>query len=439
MVWTAVGWTMLHMAWVGAAIGLLGAAMRRLARRARPDARYALALACLAALAAAPVVIFTWVLKPARLTLPVPAQSSASSVAIERGVRPFPGPVRDRPDRSEKRVELVDPATTGSVPTSAAWLDVLAARLPWLWLAGTAWNLALLATGMVGVERLRRGSLAPATGSITRQCRVLAGSLGMARKVGVLVCDRIAAPILVGIVRPLILLPPAALSGWTVEQVEMVLLHELAHLQRWDNLVNLVQRLVETLLFFHPAAWWLSEWVRLERELCCDRLVVDRLGRPWAYAGMLAALAGSAHDGRRTAAALAMADRQVLIRIRRILDVEDRSMRLTMPEGLGLVGALLVGALLAIGLPAAPPKPVEASPRESTESMRLALQKPPSKSAATRSRDSLATGRIELIGSMDNRAEARWRSSSVSLGLNSSWAIAPRPWERSGERPIRSA
>ena len=73
-----------------------------------------------------------------------------------------------------------------------------------------------------------------------------------------------AAPSLLGIVRPLILLPPAALSGWSVEQLEMVLLHELAHLRRWDNLVNLLQRVLESLLFFHPVVWWLSGWVRLD-------------------------------------------------------------------------------------------------------------------------------------------------------------------------------
>ncbi len=111
------------------------------------------------------------------------------------------------------------------------------------------------------------------------------------------ICDRLAGPVLVGIIRPLILLPPAALSGWSVEQIEMVLLHELAHLRRWDNLVNLVQRVIESLLFFHPVVWWLSGWVRLERELCCDRLVVERLGRPFAYVEMLVAVAGSSHGG----------------------------------------------------------------------------------------------------------------------------------------------
>ena len=86
------------------------------------------------------------------------------------------------------------------------------------------------------------------------------------RRVSIGICDRLAVPVLIGVIRPLILLPPAALCGWSIEQLEMVLLHELAHLRRWDNVINIFQRIVESLLFFHPVVWWLSGWLRLERE-----------------------------------------------------------------------------------------------------------------------------------------------------------------------------
>ena len=204
---------------------------------------------------------------------------------------------------------------------------------------------------------------------VTRRSRTLADSLGIARRVSVGICDRLVMPVLVGIVRPLILLPPAALNGWSVEQLEMVLLHELAHVRRWDNLVNLIQRFVESVLFFHPVVWWLSGWVRLERELCCDRLVVERLGQPVAYAEMLVALSGASH--RSSWISLAMADRQVLTRIRRLLNLEERSMKLTMPEGLGFLGAVVMGVLLVLGSHAAPPAPVG----ESETSIRQALRK----------------------------------------------------------------
>ena len=115
--------------------------------------------------------------------------------------------------------------------------------------------------------------------------------------------------------------------------------------------------------------WWLSAWVRLERELCCDRLVVDRVGQPRAYAEMLVSMSGSSHAAG--SAVLAMADGQVLTRIRRVLNRKERSMKLTMPEGLGLLGAVIVGVSLIVGSQAAQPKP----PVESQESVRQALRK----------------------------------------------------------------
>src|SRR5262249_46275746 len=204
----------------------------------------------------------------------------------------------------------------------------------------------LLGPGLVGTRALRREGLIVSEGETHAMALRLAESLGMVRRFGVGVCDRIASPVLLGIVRPLILLPPAALSGWTADELEMALLHELAHLRRHDNLVNLWQCVVESFLFFHPVTWWLSAWVRLERERCCDRVVVGRTGKARPYGKMLAALAGVTS---RRAAASALAERPLVARIRTILNMEEKPMRLTLPEGFGLVGAALLGGATALG------------------------------------------------------------------------------------------
>ncbi len=362
--WTALGWTMLHFVWVGAIFGLVAVFARRLLRAASPESRYGFALASLFALAASPIVIFNGVFEqpsPAGILAPASVETGkpASDVAISSRVS------LDQTRRESRG--LID---ARPVSTSSRWkLDYVVPYLPTFWLAGSLSTLFMLTTGLIGVARLRRSSRNIQTSEIVGRLRALAGSLGIARRIGIGICDRLAVPVLIGIVRPLILLPPAALCGWSVEQLEMVLLHELAHLRRWDNLVNLIQRIIESLLFFHPVVWWLSGWVRLERELCCDRLVVGRLGQPSVYAEMLVALAGSSHQGRR--AVVAMADRQVLTRIRRLFNLEDRSMELTMPEGIGLVGALIIGASLAFGLQAAQPKAAD----ESEESVRNTLKR----------------------------------------------------------------
>jgi len=139
----------------------------------------------------------------------------------------------------------------------------------------------------------------------------------------VAVCDLVATAVLVGIIRPLILLPAAAMGGWGPEQIEMVLLHELAHVRRWDNLVNLLRRLVESMLFFHPAVWIVSGWIRQEREHCCDRIVVAHTGRAYAYAETLLALASEPAPLAAFSLALLPRRRHLVRRIRRILTPWD--------------------------------------------------------------------------------------------------------------------
>ncbi len=363
-VWTGLGWTILHFVWVGVVVGLVAAMGRRLFKPASPESRYGLALVCLAALAGSPIVIFIRVFEP---TMPV-GVVPGGLIETDQTVSGNSNSSRESP----KRARLDSPDLTAVEPAGgwSRWnLESVVPYLPWFWLCGSLSTLLVLATGLIGVEQLRRSSRVLESGEIPRRLRSLADSLGVARRVSIGVCERLAVPVLVGIVRPLILVPPAALCGWSVEQLEMVLLHELAHLGRWDNLVNLVQRIVESLLFFHPAVWWVSGWVRLERELCCDRLVVNRIGRPYAYAEMLVSLSGSSHRGG--GAVLAMADGHVSMRIRRVLNMKERSMKLTVPEGIGVLGSVIVAASLVLASRAAQPQPAG----ESEESVRQALRK----------------------------------------------------------------
>ncbi len=334
--WTAVGWTMLHLLWVGTALGLVAAMGRWRLRSAPPEVRYIFALTSLVALAVSPVVILVWLLT----TRPEPV-GSAPDLAIAANAQ-MPHTQFDEP------ISLL-PAVLAALPTRTQRpLAKIVAALPCVWLGGTPLTFAILATGLVGAERLRRQSRSLDEMEIVHLCRRLADSLLIVRPVAVGVCDRLAAPILLGIVRPLILLPPTAWTGWSMEQLEMVLLHELAHVRRWDNLVNLFQRVVESLLFFHPAVWWLSGWVRLERELCCDRMVVERTGRARAYAETLFALSGPRHDGH--VAAVAMAENHLVVRIRRILNVEERSMQMKLSRNaLALLAVLLFVPALLIG------------------------------------------------------------------------------------------
>ncbi|QEH39252.1 Regulatory protein BlaR1 (plasmid) [Aquisphaera giovannonii] len=344
--WTAAGWTMVHLGWIGASIGLAFVAARRLLGAASPEARHGVAVAGLALWTASPFAAFGLLYRP------MPDAKAADRVAVAATVGAAPMSLEVRP-AIDRRPDIALDRREGPGTPGRPRFEGLVDWLPGVWLAGSLTTLGLLLAGVAGVERLRRSGVRVEDGPVADCCERLRESLGVARRVGVAACGRVVTPVLVGVVRPLILLPPAALSGWTMDQVEMALLHELAHLRRRDNLVALAQRLAEALLFFHPLTWWLSAWIGLERELCCDRLVVDRTGRRHAYAELLAGLAGAGPGAGRTA--LAMAEHPLTTRIRWILDKEERSMRLTLTEGIGLVLAAVLGGTLTLATYAVPP------------------------------------------------------------------------------------
>ncbi|QDT01449.1 M56 family metallopeptidase [Adhaeretor mobilis] len=356
-VWQIAGWTMLHFLWIGAVVALVGAALRLLAgplSRKRPGVRYAISLLTLVVFAVAPVGIAIEL-------------SSRIKPLVEIEVATPETPVELQPEFNAQRQPLVidlaklpeqqsDTSTTAAndirtvlpssarhtmsqehgMPRTSAIHYKLIPLLPWLWIVGTPLTFALLVTGLVGSERLRRaakpmGSFGEMGVAVNETCQRLAETLQVSRKVVVKICDALAEPVLIGILRPLILLPPAALTGWSPEQLEMVLLHELAHVRRWDNLVNLAQRIIESLLFFHPCVWWLSRQVRIDREQCVDALVVARTARPQAYAELLVDFAAARGNSKHaklppTLAASAMARHPLAGRIRSILNLEDEPM-----------------------------------------------------------------------------------------------------------------
>ena len=165
---------------------------------------------------------------------------------------------------------------------------VLSTVSPWVfaaWLLGVMILSARLLLGFVSAGWLKnRGELA---GEMLReQARQLSGRLNIRTPV-VRVSRQVTQAMAVGLVRPVIVIPMAWLIQLPPECLEAVLAHELAHIRRRDLWINLLQRIVETFLFFHPAVWWLSARLRQEREMCCDELAVSLTGRRVEYASTL--------------------------------------------------------------------------------------------------------------------------------------------------------
>jgi GWxTD domain-containing protein len=146
-------------------------------------------------------------------------------------------------------------------------------------------------------------------------------------------------PLVIGHLRPAILMPVGLLAGLPAEQLEMILMHEMAHVRRRDYLVNMLQTFVESVMFYNPAVWWISRVIRTEREICCDDIVVESTNNAPLYASALAALEEIRSDQREVV--MAAAGGSLVKRIRRIL-------RQSEPQTSALVPALGAVALIVV-------------------------------------------------------------------------------------------
>src|SRR4029453_5895889 len=132
-----------------------------------------------------------------------------------------------------------------------------------------------LAGGWVVARRYATRAGEPASEQLTELMHDLAAPLGVKSVIAIVQSSAVSVPVIVGWLKPTIVVPIAALSSLTPSQIEALIAHEVAHIRRHDYLVNLLQSTVEALLFYHPAVWWLSRRMRAERELCCDDLAVS--------------------------------------------------------------------------------------------------------------------------------------------------------------------
>ncbi|MBS0570982.1 MAG: TonB family protein [Proteobacteria bacterium] len=314
--WTAVinalGATLLHFLWQGALVGLLYALLRPACTSVH--ARYRLGLFCLAAMALCPVVTLAWL------------WPGAGSAAVGRGVDAIAAVVADAASPWQGRAML-------------PWLVVL-------WLCGvigiaahSLWQWRNLQVLVRGADRLGA--------AWELRLSYLRARFGVSRPVRLLCSARVVTPMLVGWIKPVILLPASLLSGFPPNQIELIIAHELGHVRRWDYLANLAQLIIETMLFYHPAVHWISRDIRNAREECCDDLVLQvTSGKALVYARALAGLEELRQDLRFAGAALGAGGGELLARIRRIVGVGA----MAQPAPRNALLPLLLAAALVLGV-----------------------------------------------------------------------------------------
>jgi TonB family protein len=264
-----LGWTLLHFCWQGAAVaGLLWCVLGLMGGRASA-LRYGASCGALLLMVAAPVVTF-W-------ELAVEARRAAL-----HGTLPV--------------VEWVITVVPGGAG-GGHWMERFAGELdratpfvPWIWMAGVMVFLLRLNVGLVLARQMRTVGTVPVEGEWAGRFEELKTRFGVRRVVRLLQTARVEAPAVIGWLRPVVLMPAGCLTRLSTAQVEALLVHELAHIRRHDYLVNVLQSVAEAVLFYHPAVWWVSKQMRLERECRCDALAVEAGGDALGYARALSFL-----------------------------------------------------------------------------------------------------------------------------------------------------
>lgn len=277
----ATGWqitlTLLHLSWLGLVVATLAAFANRCLRRSSAARRYHLNLAALLLLCFSLPTTF----------IVLRAKSGEQKRPLVEHVSQAALPIHLAP--------VVSPKPTATMATGISAIPAESSKLNGLWqrlrggstyvahayLLGVLVMLAKLVLSIYAGQRLRRTCQPVTEPGLLSLWRQQAERLGLRFAPAVGWCERIAVPVVLGALRPMVLLPARLVTGLDTDQLAAVLTHELAHIRRYDHLVILVQRLTEAVLFFHPVAWYLSRRIHVERENCCDDLVLatgsDRL------------------------------------------------------------------------------------------------------------------------------------------------------------------
>lgn len=291
-----VGWTLVHFVWQGAAIAALLGAVRWSLRKSSAPARYAAAMAAMLLMLASAGATFLYLRS---------GEAPSLSHSLEFGS------------------SIAAPASTAvqrAVETSS-WRNPLPEYFPvlvYIWMAGVMALSIRSLGGWVVTQHWKRRHVRLAEEFWQESLARLARRLAVSRKVRLWESVVAHTPAVIGWIRPVVLLPASAISGLAPSQIEALLAHELAHIRRHDYLVNLLQTAIETLLFYHPAVWWVGRQMRTERENCCDDLAVAVCGDALVYARALTELEKIRIKTPRLA--MAANSGSLLDRIRRLLD-----------------------------------------------------------------------------------------------------------------------
>ena len=269
----AVGWTLVHSLWQGVLVALLLSVSLFTLRKADATLRYVLSCTALMLMVSLPLITYG-TLAPNQTTTAFGALPPSDTLSTQASPlrQVLQQPVASQVTQPEPLLATGEAsAQTLTLPRAPE------AYLPWLvglWLLGVIVLSLRLVGGLIASHSLKTNYTQAVSPILEATLQRLCEKLQLRQAPQLRESLAAATPMMIGALKPVILLPSSVLSGLSSAQLELILAHELAHIKRHDYLANLLQAVAETLLFYHPAVWWVSGIIRQEREHCCDNLAI---------------------------------------------------------------------------------------------------------------------------------------------------------------------
>jgi beta-lactamase regulating signal transducer with metallopeptidase domain len=325
----AMGWTLVHSLWQGAVLAALLLAFLQKFRSAQK--RYYAAFAALSMLFGASLLTFAYLYVPENTH----AVSDTAVTVLQESTMPT--------------LWTWTAVDSTSLTLVSDWLENNYPFIVGIWLLGFGFFLVQLLGAYFFLQRLRNHGTHLPEMYWQQTLQRLSSQMQLARPVKLLESALVHAPMTLGYLKPIILLPIGMINRLSVAEVEAILAHELAHILRQDWLFNLLQAFMEAVFYYHPAVWWISGIIRKEREHCCDDTAIRLTGNRLIYAKALVQVQEMAKKSTQPALALGMQGNA--IRLRRKTPLLDRIRRVlnqSQPKSQIMEKMIATGALLIL-------------------------------------------------------------------------------------------
>lgn len=328
----AVGWTVFHSLWQGLLVGTAYFLILQVLKKQSPQVRYLASGAALLSILGLAIITFLQYYQPLKVgtdfeSLPFQTEDFIFNIAT---------------------VEVSN--TTSFVERCWLFLNAHIHTITFLWMLGVSFFTLRMVGGLAYIQYLKFNGTSRVSAYWEEYLIDLATAMHIDRRVQLFQSKWTKVPLVIGHLKPLILLPIGTINNLPAEQVEAIIAHELAHIARHDYFLNVLQSIIEVLFFYHPMVWWISEQIRAEREHCCDDIAIAICGNTLTYAKALASLKSIQQTPPAFAMALGKSKPQLLQRIKRILNHPIDSLQIQLKQQSSTMEKFTITCLLLVAM-----------------------------------------------------------------------------------------